>query len=95
MWNEEHVKSFLLDKDLDVLLSVFDGMNGQLVHQAYKMCQTNQQGMFLSMKDDISKSTHGTLSLKDYLTFLKEIKAYIPYTIENPLSPTSAICGLM
>jgi len=94
-WTEEHVKSFLLDKNLDIFLPVLEGMNGQLLHQVYLMCQANQQGMFLSLKDDVAKSEQGTLSLKDYLTFLKEIKVYIPYTHSNHLNPTSVVCSLM
>lgn len=95
MWTEEHVKSFLLDKELDMLLPVVDGMNGQLLHQVYSMCQVDQKGMYLSMKEDIAKSQHETLSLKGYLTFLKDIKPYIPYSADNRLKPTSAICNLM
>ena len=95
MWTEDHVKSFLLDKELDALLPVLEGMNGKLLHQAYFMCQANQQGMFLSLKEDVNRSQHGTLSLKDYLTFLEEIKIYIPFTVTNPLNPISTVCNLM
>ena len=70
-------------------------MNGQLLHQAYKMCQANQQGMFLSLKDDMAKSAQANLSLKDYLTFQKELKVYIPYSTSSPLNPTSTVCNLM
>ncbi len=78
-----------------MLLPVVEGMNGQLLHQTYSMCQANRQGMYLSMKEDIARSPHATLTLKDYLTFLKEIKPYIPYSIHQPLNPTSAVCNLM
>jgi hypothetical protein len=70
-------------------------MNGQLLRQVYSMCQKNQHGMFLSLKEDVAKSHHATLSLKDYLIFLKEIKIYIPYTVDNHLNPTSAVCSIM
>jgi hypothetical protein len=95
MWTQEHVKSFLLDKELDALLPVMEGMDGQLLHQAYSMCQANQQGMFLSLKEDVARSQRAPLSLKDYLAFLRDIKAYIPYTAGNQLNPTSAVCNLM
>ncbi len=94
-WTQDHVKSFLLDKELDALMPVLEEMNGQLLHQVYSMCQANQQGMFLSLKEDVAKFKQGTLSLKDYLTFLKEIKVYIPYTSSNHLNPTSAVCDLL
>jgi hypothetical protein len=95
-WTEEHVKSFLLDRKLDVLLGAFEGMNGRLLHRAYTMCQANQQAMFSSLKEDIAQSQHTvTLSLKNYLIFLEEIKVYIPYSLDNRLNPTSAVCNLM
>jgi hypothetical protein len=96
MWTEEHVKSFLLDKELNGLLSAFKGMDGRLLHQAYDMCQSNRQAMFSSLKEDVTRSQHiTTLTLKDYLTFLNEIKAYIPYKTDDPSNPTSAVCNLM
>ncbi|CAF1241696.1 unnamed protein product [Rotaria sordida] len=95
MWTEDHVKSFLLDKELDAFLPILEGMNGKLLHQAYSMCQTNQQGMFLSLKEDVNRSQHAILSLKDYLTFLEEIKIYIPFTANNSLNPISTVCNLI
>jgi hypothetical protein len=96
MWTQEHVKSFLLDKELDSLLSAFEGMNGRLLHKAYSMCQANEQAMFSSLKEDVTRSSSTTtLSLKDYLTFLEEIKVYVPYKTGDSLNPTSAICNLM
>jgi len=96
LWTQEHVKSFLLDKELDVLLLAFEGMNGRLLHKAYSMCKANEQAMFSSLKEDVTRSQHTTtLSLKDYLTFLEEIKVYVPYKIGDPLNPTSAVCNLM
>ncbi|UJR20496.1 hypothetical protein I4U23_023624 [Adineta vaga] len=96
MWTEDHVKSFLIEKKLPILLGAFEGMNGRLLHRAYDMCQSNQQAMFSSLKDDIHQSSYrATLTLKDYLIFLEEIKAYIPYKLGQQLNPTSAVCNLM
>jgi len=90
------VKSFLLDKDLDALLEVFDGMNGQVLLQAYNMCLANQQVMYIALRDDVAKSGSATLTLKDYLKFLKEIKIYVPIVIGgNQVNPTSTVCNLM
>jgi hypothetical protein len=87
------VKSFLVDKDLDALVPALEGMNGQLIHRAYKMCQANEQGMFLSLKEDVARSHQTSLTLKDYLIFLDSIKIYIPYSPADR-SSTSAICSL-
>ncbi|CAF1175287.1 unnamed protein product [Rotaria sordida] len=95
LWAKDHVKSFLLDKELDALLPVLEGMNGKLLNEAYSMCQANKQGMFLSLKEDVNKSQRTTLTLKDYLTFLDEIKIYIPLTQNNSLNTTSTVCNLM
>ncbi|CAF3902531.1 unnamed protein product [Rotaria magnacalcarata] len=96
MWTKDHVKSFLLDKELDILIPAFEGMNGRLLHKVYNMCQTNEHAMFSSLKEEIAKSQLTTaLSLKDYLIFLDEIKVYIPCKAGDQLNPTSAICNLM
>ena len=96
MWTKDHVKSFLLEKELDTLLSSFEGMNGRLLHNVYTMCQENQQAMFLSLKEDVARCQHTTaLSLKEYLVFLEEIKVYIPYVTDNRLNPVSTVCNLM
>lgn len=87
------MKSFLLDKDLDALLPALEGMNGQLIHRAFKMCQANEQGMFLSLEKQIAQSHRVTLTLKDYLTFLDAIKIYIPCS-DNDQSSVSALCCL-
>ncbi len=94
-WTDEHVKSFLLDKELDALLPALEGMNGHLIHETYSMCRANQQAMFSSLKEDVAKNQGGTLTLKDYLTFLKEMQVYIPYTTGNQVNPTSVVCNLM
>ncbi len=96
MWTAEHVNSFLLDKDLDVLVPAFEGMTGRLLHRAYAMCLANEKEMFSSLKEDVSRSQHtNTLSLKDYLTFLEEFKIYVPYKTGDPSNPTSTVCSLM
>ncbi|CAF2497293.1 unnamed protein product [Rotaria sp. Silwood2] len=96
MWTKDHVKSFLLDKELSILLLAFEGMNGHLLHKVYDMCQAGQQAMFSSLKEDVARSQLTlALSLKDYLTFLEEIKVYIPYKTDDKLNPTSVICNLM
>lgn len=89
------MKSFLLDKQLDALLPVIEGMDGTLVHQTYSMCLTNQQGMFSLLKEDVSRSGRSTLSLKDYLIFLREIKVYIPYKAERRMNSTLPICSIL
>jgi hypothetical protein len=70
-------------------------MNGQLLHQVYKMCQADHHAMYLSLKDDTAASLGGTLTLKDYLIFLREIKAYVPHPVNQPLNPRSGLCKLM
>ncbi|CAF1609717.1 unnamed protein product [Adineta ricciae] len=98
-WTEEHVKSFLVAKKIPSLLGAFQGMNGRLLHRLYDMCQSNQQAMFVSLKEDVAQSSNASslLTLKDYLIFLEEIKAYIPYKsgAGTQINPTSAVCSLM
>lgn len=96
MWTQDHVKQFLLDKGLDNLQQVFEGMNGYLLHRIYDMCESNQQVMFSSLKEDVARSQlKKTLNLKDYVTFLEEIKVYVPFKTSERLNRTSTVCTLM
>lgn len=95
-WTEEHVRAFLIGKKLHALLGAFEGMNGRLLHRAYHMCLSNQQAMFSSLKEDAAQSPYKTaVSLKDYLLFMEEIKAYVPHVAGAPTNPASAVCSLM
>ncbi|CAM4981415.1 unnamed protein product [Rotaria socialis] len=96
MWTEDHVTSFLLAKELDILLPTFEGMNGRLLHNVYDMCISSQQVMFSLLKEDVARSQlTKTLSLKSYFSFLEEIKVYIPLKMCNGANSTSVICNLM
>ncbi|CAM4909027.1 unnamed protein product [Rotaria socialis] len=96
MWTEDHVTSFLLAKELDILLPTFEGMNGRLLHNIYDMCISSQQIMFSLLKEDVARSQlTKTLSLKSYFSFLEEIKVYIPLKMCNGANSTSVICNFM
>ena len=46
-------------------------MNGYLLHELYRMCLSNRESMFHTLKSEL-------LTLLIYLRFLNEIEKYIP-----------------
>lgn len=94
-WTQDHVKWFLLSKNLDSLLPVFVNMNGLMIHEIYIMCKKDRNLMFQTMKDEVANDgQQKPLTLSTYLCFLDEIQKYIPHKPgEN--SPSSVVCTLM
>ena len=72
-WNNDHVRSFLLEKNFISLLSVVVDMNGRVLHMMYLMCMESSQLMFDRLKADTSNEQ--PLNINTYLRFLHEIKA--------------------
>jgi len=60
-------------------------MNGNLLHELYRMCLSNRESMFHTLKTEIStlNSTNQPLTLLVYLRFLNEIQKYIPSFVIN------------
>ncbi|CAF3298182.1 unnamed protein product [Rotaria socialis] len=79
-WTKNHVKLFLIGKNLNPLLEIFSEMNGNLLHELYLMCLSNRESMFHTLKTEISTlySNNQPLTLIIYLRFLNEIQKYIP-----------------
>ncbi|CAF4044483.1 unnamed protein product, partial [Rotaria magnacalcarata] len=78
-WTKNHVKLFLLEKNLNPLLEIFSEMNGNILHELYLMCLSNRESMFHTLKTEISTlySNNQPLTLIIYLRFLNEIQKYI------------------
>ena len=55
-------------------------MNGNLLHQLYRMCLANRESMFHTLKNELlaSDSSNQPLTLLTYLRFLCEIEKYVP-----------------
>jgi hypothetical protein len=60
-------------------------MNGILLHELYRMCLSNHESIFHTLKAELStlNSTNQPLTLLIYLRFLHEIQKYIPSFIIN------------
>jgi hypothetical protein len=75
-------------------------MDGQRLLQLYEMCMINRESMFQTLKAELIEIHHKSLPINDYITFLHEIKKYVPLTPARPKTTqpdpiSSAICGLM
>ncbi|CAF1310789.1 unnamed protein product [Adineta ricciae] len=97
VWSADHVRSFLVANNFTSLLPVFTDFNGQLLHQAYAMCQLNRETMFHSMKNEVATCEHVLpLTLGTYLHFLNALKQYIPISnSDTAQTPASMICSVM
>jgi len=95
LWTKDHVKSFLVNENLNSLLPVFANMNGRVLHEMYTMCKTNRDSMFQTMKGEVAADgQQKPLTLSTYLCFLDEIQKYIP-RVPGDKSQSSVICTLM
>ncbi|CAF0882831.1 unnamed protein product [Rotaria sordida] len=84
-WTNNHVKLFLISKNLNPFLEIFSEMNGNLLHELYRMCLTSRESMYHTLKTEIStfNSNNESLTLVIYLRFLNEIQKYIPSLVIN------------
>ncbi len=75
-------------------------MDGHRLLQVYEMCMMNRESMFQSLKAELAEGHHQLLPIEDYVTFLHEVKKYVPLTSarfkmtqSDPVSTT--ICSVM
>ncbi|CAF3577583.1 unnamed protein product [Rotaria sp. Silwood1] len=100
-WTNQDVKSFFLTNGLDnTLLLLCTRLDGHRLLQLYEICMINRESMYQSLKGELANIHHRTLPISDYLTFLHEIKRYIPLTdaiSQSTSSPLSSptMCKLM
>jgi hypothetical protein len=92
-WNNEHVRSFLINKNLTSLLPIVVDMNGRVLHMMYSMCMDHPESMFDRLKAD-TPNEH-PLNMSTYLRFLHEIKQYVPNLPDTKSNHASTICGIL
>ncbi|CAF1575092.1 unnamed protein product [Rotaria magnacalcarata] len=100
-WTNNHVQSFFLTNELDnTMLLLCLRLDGCCLLQLYEMCMMNRESMYQSLKAELADVHHTTLPISDYLTFLHQIKRYVPLTPvvtktnQSPFPP-STVCNLM
>ena len=74
-WTNDHVRSFLIDKQFHSLVPITAEMNGYLLYDLYTMCKENRESMFHTLKNEITIVDPSTpsLTISNYLRFLREI----------------------
>jgi hypothetical protein len=102
-WTNEHVKSFFISIGLkNTLFIICMKLDGHRLLQLYEMCMINRESMFQTLKSELNEQHHKSLPIADYLTFLHEIKKYVPLhtvsvktttTLSDPTS--SVVCSVM
>ena len=80
-WTNEHVKSFFHRIGLSyTFLPLCTNMNGYQLVEFYEICLINRESMFQSLKFEMNEKHHVLLPIADYITFLHEMKSYVPMT---------------
>lgn len=100
-WTHDHVKSFFISIGLqNTLLILCMRMDGHRLLHLYEMCMINRESMFQSLKVELAEEHYKLLPIADYVTFLDEIKKYVPLThirlrtAQSDVAP-STICSVM
>ncbi len=75
MWNEEHVKEFLIDNKLEQLVPVCESMDGETLMELHNLCQTVPDKMYGIVNN--SEEEH-PVSLANFLKFISKLKKYLP-----------------
>ncbi|CAF0818295.1 unnamed protein product [Rotaria sordida] len=100
-WTHDHVKLFFLRMELsDTILPLCTRVDGHRLLRLYEMCLINPESMYQSLKFELGERHHTLLPIADYLTFLHEVKLYVPSTSTNVTtarssSLDSSICNAM
>ncbi|CAF1446962.1 unnamed protein product, partial [Rotaria sp. Silwood1] len=74
MWNDQHVKEFLTDHQLDQLLPICESMDGEAIIEFHHSCETKPDIMY----GLINKSKEHPLSFGIYFKFIAKLKKYLP-----------------
>ncbi|CAF1620348.1 unnamed protein product [Adineta ricciae] len=87
-WTHEHVKSFFQQIKLEhSILHLCTYMDGHRLLHLYEMCLLNRESMYQSLKFELNERYRIFLSVTDYISFLDEIKFYVPF-ISKLVKPT-------
>ncbi|CAF0872252.1 unnamed protein product [Rotaria sordida] len=100
-WTNNHVQSFFRTNGLDnTMFLLCSQLDGHRLLELYDICMINRESMYQSLKGELADVHHRSLPISDYLTFLHEIKPYLPlmHTTSQSVSsslPSSRVCKLM
>ncbi len=93
-WTTDHVRAFLVNEKLEILLPILSNMNGRLIHETYKQCKAHWEFMFQTFKNEIAADgQQKILTIYTYIRFLDEIEKYIP--TRNDQRSSSSTCILL
>lgn len=99
-WNEDDVKRFLVEKNMDCLVGLYGRMNGRALRNIYRMYLINSDTMLQEINADLA-ATDGfgqnqKLNNDQYTRFLHELKPFVHHESKtNLITPTSALCIVM
>ncbi len=95
-WTCDHVKSFFLRMRLEnTMLLLCTHMDGHHLLQLYEICLINRESMYQSLKFELNEKHHTLLPIADYITFLLEIKFFIPFNSEQSSRLSLKFCNII
>ena len=75
VWNEEHVKEFLIDNKLEHLMPVCQSMDGETLIEFHQACQATPDTIYKVVNN--SKDEH-PVSVANLFKFITKLKKYLP-----------------
>ncbi|CAF2712747.1 unnamed protein product [Rotaria sp. Silwood2] len=74
-WSERHVRDFIFDKKLDIMILLTENMNGSELYELWELCRLQQEcwPMFDRLSRELEQQYKQTLPISVYLRFLHQI----------------------
>ncbi|CAF0893365.1 unnamed protein product [Rotaria sp. Silwood1] len=78
LWSEQHVRDFLFDKNLDIIILLTENMNGEQLYEFSERCRLQKEfwSMFDRLNIELEKRYKQTLPIAVYTRFLNETAKY-------------------
>ncbi|CAF0894707.1 unnamed protein product [Didymodactylos carnosus] len=73
-WSEDDVTDFLHENKLEIMLPFCQQITGEELQFMYKMCESNPNSMYLSLKAELYKTKNKVLPIATYLKFVNHLK---------------------
>jgi len=71
-------------------------MNGRLLHETYRKCQTHWDFMFQTFQNEIKAGGQKkSLDLHTFIRFIDELGKYVPQEYDRNSKTSSTICTLL
>lgn len=89
-WTSDDVQRFLMELKLgETVLPLCRNVDGPRLKDFHEMCMINRESMYQSLKHELHCQHKTLLPVSDYLTFIHEIRRFLP--VKNTNSSSSSL----